>query len=201
MKKNINLLLKYFTAIRLIPLILFFYIFAKRKNLYYERDRWYEVIYPNKKKNFSLFIDILNIPEYRTIIYYRLGGWSKLIKWIVKGQYALFFSQPSNTIKPGLVIHHGHSTRISAKFIGQNCQIWHNVTIGTNKSHFNNRPIIGDNVKVCTGAIVMGNITIGNNVLIGAGTILQKNVPDNCVVVGNPARIIKKDGARVDIKL
>lgn len=54
------------------------------------------------------------------------------------------------------------------------------------------RPVIGDNVKICTGAIVCGDITIGNNVIIGAGSVVFKSIPDNCVVVGNPARIIKR---------
>lgn len=201
MKKLVLVFFKYFTAIRFIPLIVFFYVFARKKNLFEERDKWYEVIYPGKKKKFDLFIDLLNLSEYRSVLYLRIGGCSKLISWLARGQYALCFSQSSASIKPGLIIHHGHSTRIGAKSIGTDCQIWHNVTVGTNKSHYNNRPTIGNNVKICTGSIVMGDILIGNNVLIGAGTILQKSVPDNCVVVGNPARIVKKDGVKVDIKL
>ena len=53
------------------------------------------------------------------------------------------------------------------------------------------------NVNSC----VFGKIKIGNNVVIGAGTVLKKSVPDNCVVIGNPARIIKKDGKKVNITL
>ena len=47
-------------------------------------------------------------------------------------------------------------------------------------------------------AIVVGDIKIGNNVTIGAGTVLTKSVPDNCVVCGNPARIVKENGVRVN---
>lgn len=63
------------------------------------------------------------------------------------------------------------------------------------------RPVIGKNVRVATGAIVIGDVRIGDNVVIGAGAVVVKDVPDNCVVVGNPARIVKKDGIKVDIKL
>ena len=51
---------------------------------------------------------------------------------------------------------------------------------------------------ICTGAIVIGDINIGDGTTIGAGAVVIKNVPPHCVVVGNPARIIKRNGIRVD---
>lgn len=51
------------------------------------------------------------------------------------------------------------------------------------------------------GAKVLGKITIGNNVIIGANAVVVKDVPDNCTIVGVPAYIIKKEGKRVNIKL
>lgn len=51
------------------------------------------------------------------------------------------------------------------------------------------------------GSIVFGPIEIGNNVIIGAGAVVSKNVPDNCTVVGNPAYIIKREGERLYQKL
>ena len=189
LKRCVRLLFKYIAAIRFIPIILFFFIFNKKKNLIEERNRWYDVIFPNRRKNLSLFVDLLNLSEYRSVLYYRFGGWSNLIKWLAKGQYALYIR--CYDIKKGLVIQHGHSTRIGATSIGKNCQIWHNVTIGTNKSHSGNLPTIGNNVKICAGAIVIGNITIGDNVTIGAGCVVIKSIPANSVVVGNPARIIR----------
>ena len=63
------------------------------------------------------------------------------------------------------------------------------------------RPWLGNNVKVGANVVVIGDVHVGNNVYIGAGAVVTKDIPDNCVVVGNPARIIKKDGVRVDIPL
>ena len=51
--------------------------------------------------------------------------------------------------------------------------------------------MIGDNVVIYPHSIIIGDIKIGNNVKIGAGSIVTKDVPDNCIVAGNPAQIIK----------
>ena len=48
---------------------------------------------------------------------------------------------------------------------------------------------------------MIGDIKIGNNVVIGAGSVVTKSVPDNCTVVGNPARIIRRDGIKVNESL
>lgn len=54
-----------------------------------------------------------------------------------------------------------------------------------------NKPSIGNNVMITTNAIVIGNINIGDNAIIGAGAVVTKDVPPNAVVVGNPQRILK----------
>jgi serine O-acetyltransferase len=74
--------------------------------------------------------------------------------------------------------------------MGRNCKVYQQVTIGFN--HDLKAPVIGDNVEVCCGAKVIGGITIGDNVLIGANSVVVKDVPSNCVVAGVPARIIKR---------
>lgn len=53
------------------------------------------------------------------------------------------------------------------------------------------RPIIGDNVFLGANVTIIGGVRIGNNVEVGAGSVVVKDVPDNCVVAGNPAKIIK----------
>lgn len=57
--------------------------------------------------------------------------------------------------------------------------------------------IIGDNVSIMANTVVSGDIKIGNDVMIGAGSIVTKDVPENCTVVGNPAVIVRKNDEQV----
>lgn len=84
----------------------------------------------------------------------------------------------------GVVIH-------SEAKIGDNCLIGQQVTIGGGNSKYPGVPKIGDNVYVAKGAIVFGGIIIGNNVTIGANAVVNRHVPDNAVVAGVPARVLK----------
>ena len=101
-------------------------------------------------------------------------------------------------IGKGLIVVHGDSTYINAAEIGERCYVNQNVTIGVIGDK---KPIIGNNVRIATGAIVLGGITIGDNVVIAAGAVVVKNVPDNCMVAGNPAYIRRMNGEKVNIKL
>lgn len=83
----------------------------------------------------------------------------------------------------GVVIH-------DRTIIGCNCQIGQNVTIGGTSGHYE-VPIIGNNVHISAGAVIIGPIKIGNNVIIGANAVVNKDVPNNCIVAGVPAKIIK----------
>lgn len=73
--------------------------------------------------------------------------------------------------------------------IGENCQIGHHVKM-LRKNPYKNCAHIGNNVYISSGAVLMGNIKIGNNVIIGANSVVTKSVPDNCIVGGVPAKII-----------
>lgn len=76
--------------------------------------------------------------------------------------------------------------------IGNNCIIGANVTIG-GKAGSLNVPRIGDNVNISTGAKVLGDIRIGSNSVIGANAVVISDVPENCVVAGMPAKVIKEN--------
>ena len=101
---------------------------------------------------------------------------------------------PAAIIEPGVVIDHGIGTVIgSTAFVGSKTVIYHGVTLGakeitTGKRH----PTIGRNVLIGAGAKVLGPIIVGDNVKIGANSVVLKNVPANVTVVGIPAKIVEK---------
>lgn len=198
----VELLVLRVTQLRFIPLLIVFYTHKKRSLLKMERDIWIQVIKDENTFSLRNFIWLLtNLPEYRSVLYLRLGRIGKILRYFAKGRESLYLNIDPSLVGEGLVIQHGFSTIVGAVSIGRNCQIWQNVTIGTNKSKSGNKAIIGNNVKISAGAIVLGKITIGDNVTIGAGAVIVKDVPENCVVVGNPAYIIKRNGESVRIKL
>ena len=135
---------------------------------------------------------------FRNLFYYRLGEYvSVFIKWMLPPEPTLHIWCPS--IGPGAHFEHNYATYLNAERIGSNFYCLQLVTLGNDGKM--QRPIIGDDVKIFTGATVFGGITIGNHVTIGAGAVVSKNVPDNCTVIGNPAYIVKKDGQNCKIEL
>lgn len=76
--------------------------------------------------------------------------------------------------------------------LGKKCMIGTCVTIG-GKSGWYEVPVIGNNVHIANGAKIIGPVRIGDNVIIGANAVVVKDVPDNCIVAGVPAKIIKEN--------
>ncbi|MDY6895657.1 MAG: serine acetyltransferase, partial [Thermotogota bacterium] len=80
--------------------------------------------------------------------------------------------------------------------IGKNCNISPGVTLGqTNRGKNKGCPTIGDNVFIASGAKIIGNILVGNNVAIGANCVVIEDVPENSVIVGVPGKIISRNGS------
>ena len=138
-------------------------------------------------KLLQLLFHLHNNRYYRNLFYHRIGPVkAAILKWYCPGDR--YFSISATTkIGASMWIAHPYATIINADSIGSNFSCIHCTTIGAYKG----RPIIGDNVGLGANVTIIGNIRIGNNVTIGAGSVVVKDIPDNCVVAGNPARIIR----------
>ncbi len=138
---------------------------------------------------------LVNKKEFRNLIQHRLWNptrtkKAKLHTMIAKLLWPPLSSLYLNTrvIGGGLYIQHGFATIVAAKSIGENCWINQQVTIGYKGESC---PVIKDNVKVLCGAKVVGNVVMNDNSVAGANAVVVKDVPENAIVGGVPARIIK----------
>lgn len=111
-------------------------------------------------------------------------------------QFSRFLTQveihPGAKLGDGLFIDHGCGVVIGETAeIGENVTIFQGVTLGgSGKEKGKRHPTLGNNVVVSTGAKVLGSFRVGDNAKIGAGSVVLKEVPDNCTVVGIPGRVV-----------
>jgi serine O-acetyltransferase len=107
---------------------------------------------------------------------------------------------PGAKIGKGLFIDHGMGVVIGETTeIGDDVTIYQGVTLGgTGKEKGKRHPTIGNNVVIASGAKVLGPFKVGDNSKIGAGSVVLKEVPPNCTVVGVPGRVVIKDNVKVD---
>jgi len=152
---------------------------------------------------------ILCYPGIRAIIWHRLSHFlhthrMKLLARMVS-QATRFWTgieiHPGAKIGGGFFIDHGMGV-----VIGETCEIGNNVTIyqgvtlgGTGKETGKRHPTIGNDVLIGVGAKVLGPFKVGNGAKIGAGSIVLKEVPPNCTVVGNPGRLVRCCGMKMEL--
>ena len=150
---------------------------------------------------------VINYSGFHAIVLHRIihGLWLFKIPILPRlfSQMVRFFTgieiHPGAKIGPGFFIDHGMGVVIGeTSEIGEDVTIFQGVTLGgTGKERGKRHPSLGDRVVVGTGAKVLGGITVGENVKIGANSVVLKSVPPNSTVVGIPGRIIRgPEGAR-----
>ena len=143
-------------------------------------------------------------PGIWALILHRPANWLyrhklKLIARIIS-QLARWFTgveiHPGATIGRRCFIDHGMGIVIGETAeVGDDVTIYHGVTLGgTGKDSGKRHPTIGDRVLVSAGAKVLGPFKVGDDVKIGAGSVVVKEIPPNCTVVGIPGTIIKRNG-------
>ena len=120
-----------------------------------------------------------------------VGIISKFFLFIYTYRYGF---QIGGKIGGGLYIGHFGTVVISVNArIGENCNIAHNCTIGNTRGKNAGVPEIKDFVWIGTGSVLVGNISVGPNVMIAPNSFVNFNVPPNSIVIGNPAKIISKE--------
>ena len=107
---------------------------------------------------------------------------------------------PGAKIGRGLMIDHGMGVVIGETAeIGDNCTIYQGVTLGgTGKDIGKRHPTLGNNVMVGAGAKVLGPFNIGDNTKIAANAVVLKEMPENSTAVGIPAKVVRKEGVKVE---
>ena len=140
-------------------------------------------------------------PGFHAILAHRLAH--KLYRWRVPliprviSQISRLFTQieihPGARIGRRFFIDHGSGVVIGETAeIGDDCLLYQGVTLGgTGNERGKRHPTLGNHVVIGTGAKVLGNIRIGNNVKVGAGSVVVHAVPDNSTVVGVPGRVVR----------
>lgn len=174
------------------------------KKLNYDLDR---VLKEDPAARSKLEVFLL-YPSINSLIVYRIAHklYNKKCFFLARllSQLARFFTgieiHPGAKIGKGLFIDHGMGVVIGETAeVGDNVTIYHGVTLGgTGKDKGKRHPTVKDNVIIGAGAKVLGPITIGNNVKIGANSVVLKDVPDNATAVGIPAKLIIKDKKKDD---
>lgn len=183
------------------------------KNTAFKRDLKKYYLLEKGTESFDILRTIerwLNSFGLHCVAIYRFGQWAsflykknkilgvapvvlhRALRFIIVGIYHVDID--GATIGPGLYIGHVGTIYIGPCIIGDNFSITHNITIGFGYS--NNKegvPEIGNNVWIGTGSILTGKITIGNNVTILPGSVISHDIPDQCLVGGNPGRVLMQN--------
>jgi serine O-acetyltransferase len=181
--RGIKLILEF---MRCFPHLILFYFHKNRKIIQADTLRWMELLILNYNQPLGFIYLISFHREFRSLFYYRIGLAGKLLNIICPKVSTLFIV--AKDIGEGFFIQHGFATGIHAESIGRNCWINQQVSIGF---HQGGCPTILDNVTIRPGAVIIGKVTIGNNVVIGANATVFKDIPDNCTVFPASSKIIR----------
>ena len=150
---------------------------------------------------------LLCYPGVHALAMHRVGhrlwnaGWVGAARFV--SHVSRFFTgieiHPAARLGRGLFIDHGMGVVIGETAeVGENVTLLQGVTLGGTSTRREKRhPTLGNNVVVGAGAKIIGAFTIGDGSRIGAGSVVVREVPPNCVVVGVPGRITYRDGQRV----
>lgn len=152
---------------------------------------------------------LLCYPGLHALWFHRINHWlwthnlRLLARWL--SQWGRFFTaieiHPGAQIGHRLFIDHGMGVVIGeTSVVGDDVTLYQGVTLGgTGKEKGKRHPTLGNGVVVGTGAKVLGNIVVGDNCRVGAGSVVLRSIPENSTIVGVPGHIVLRNGKRVII--
>ena len=152
------------------------------------------------KKSIKSFLDCYRKEAgFRFSVAYRLinsKGLEKIVGiflWVIRNKQLIQISRHTK-IGYGLYISHGGPVVVNpTTIIGNNCNLSQFVTVGSNEAK---APVIGDNVYIGPNCCIVEDVEIGNNVTIGAGSVVTKNLPENSTCAGNYAKVLNYNNPR-----
>ena len=134
-------------------------------------------------------------PQNRTLYWYRLreaARWSRIRffcdRMYLRSSRRTGLEISTSALGGGVAMPHWGRILLNAVSIGPGLYVFHNVTVGND--YTSGKPVIGSDVFIGAGAIVVGGIEIGDHAVIGAGSVVIDDVPAGALAVGNPARIV-----------
>jgi serine acetyltransferase len=134
--------------------------------------------------------------QYRTLLVYRLAGAfaavpvaGRLLAMVYRRLSVRSGIEFLCPIGGGVILPHFGPIKLNGRIIGDDLYVFHGVTIGDD--YQTGRPVIGNNVFIGTQSSVLGAVTVGDNVVIAAHTLVTTDVPSNSLVAGNPAEIVR----------
>lgn len=158
----------------------------------------------------SVFEIIFCYPGFHAMFFYRLGHWFWTNQLYFLGRLVSHLGRfltgieihPGAKIGRGFFIDHGMGVVIGETAeIGDNCTLYHGVTLGgTSWAKEKRHPTLGDNVVVGSGAKILGPFTVGDNSKVGSNSVVVKEVPANSTVVGVPGRVVFSEGQKPEPK-
>jgi len=163
----------------------------------------------NKDPAARTLVEVLtSYPGIKAVLLYRIAHffWKLNVPYIpryisdIARELTAIDIHPGAEIGSEFFIDHG-----AGVVIGETAEVGNNVTFysgvvlgGTNLEQKKRHPTLGNDIVVGTGAKILGPITIGNNVRVGANSVVVNDVPERCVVVGVPAKIVSKKGEKIE---
>lgn len=184
----------YLGLIIYLPLIISYLRSDKKQIVDEDVKRWQMELNDNTRNKILALVKILFFNrQFRNLFYHRIQPRINSLKVLCPPEKYISIADDCREIEGGAIyFEHAWNTRIGINHMGYGCRFRQLTTLGVkSKKRHEERPWIGRNVDFGVNVTCIGNVHIGDNAIIAAGSVVVKDVPENAIVAGNPAKVIK----------